>query len=209
MSAGQLGANGRCVRLDPRVELRARAVLEQLHLVALVAVEHEGGQQAADIRPDDPCRADVVTLGMRLLAEDDDVVPRAAPLPREGARVDVRAGAAEEIAVPEQDAHGRHLASAELVAQLHCGAMTTIFVRGRSATPQRERRASTSSAVAGWQLHWCDEADVRRGDRVVEIGAGTGVLTRALAERRRGRDRSRARRDGSRRNCVSCTHCGT
>ena len=37
----QLGTDCCGVRLDPRVQLTARAVLEQLHLVALVAVEHE------------------------------------------------------------------------------------------------------------------------------------------------------------------------
>ena len=52
----QLLAHRRRVRLDPAVELRARAVLEQLDLVPLVAVEHEDGQQAADVGPDDAAR---------------------------------------------------------------------------------------------------------------------------------------------------------
>ena len=93
------------VRLDPRVELGARAVLHELHLVALVAVEDEDRQQAADVRPHGLRAAEVVALRVRLLAEDRHVVPGAAPLARERARVDVRAGAAEQVAVPEQDPH--------------------------------------------------------------------------------------------------------
>ena len=62
-SAGSSRADGGGVRLDPGVELRPRAVLQQLDLVALVAVDHEDGQQAADVGPDDPRRADVVPLG--------------------------------------------------------------------------------------------------------------------------------------------------
>ena len=99
----QLLAHGRRVALDPVVELRPRAVLHELDLVALVAVEHEDGQQAADVRPDGARAAEVVALGMRLLAEDGDVVPGTRPLARERPRVDVRAGAAEQVAVPEQD----------------------------------------------------------------------------------------------------------
>ena len=38
------------VRLDPAVELRPGAVLDAPHVVALVAVEHEDGQEAADVR---------------------------------------------------------------------------------------------------------------------------------------------------------------
>ena len=106
---GQLAAHGHCVRLDPGVQLLPGAVLEELDHVPLVAVDHEDRQQAADVGPDDACGAHVVALGMRLLAENDDVVARAAPLARQRSRVDVRAGASEQIAVPEQDAHGRHL----------------------------------------------------------------------------------------------------
>ena len=40
---------------------------------------------------------------MGLLAQDDHLVPRAAPLARDRARIDIRAGAAEQVAVPEQD----------------------------------------------------------------------------------------------------------
>ena len=59
----------RRVRLDPRVELLRRAVLEQPHLVPLVVVENEHGQETADVGPDDPGTADVELLRVRLLAQ--------------------------------------------------------------------------------------------------------------------------------------------
>ena len=52
-SAGRCSRTAAAFASTQRVELRARAVLEQLDLVALVAVEHEDGQQAADVRADD------------------------------------------------------------------------------------------------------------------------------------------------------------
>ena len=100
------------IGLDPAVELVGAAVLHELDLVPLVAVEHEHGQQPADVRPDDRGSAEVVQLRPRLLAEDGDVVPGARPLTRELARVHVGARAAEQVAVPEQDAHGLHPARA-------------------------------------------------------------------------------------------------
>ena len=48
---GQELAEGRGVRLDVALTLRGGEVLQQLRLEALVAVEHEDGQQAADVRP--------------------------------------------------------------------------------------------------------------------------------------------------------------
>ena len=90
-SAGSVLAERRRVRLDPGVELLARAVLQQLDAVALVAVEHEDGKQAADVGTHDLRAAEVEALGVRLLAEDGDVVPGARPLARELAGVDVRA----------------------------------------------------------------------------------------------------------------------
>ena len=41
-----------------------------------------------------------------LAIADDPVLAEAAPLERERARVHVRAGAAQEVAVPENDPHG-------------------------------------------------------------------------------------------------------
>ena len=97
----------RCrVRLDVRLPLRLGEVHEQPRLETLVAVEDEDGQQAAgQLRHDDPRAAEVVALGMPLLADDRDVVPGEAPLARERARVDVRAGPAEQVAVPQQNPH--------------------------------------------------------------------------------------------------------
>ena len=76
-------------------------------LEPLVVVEHEHGQQAAGkLGHDDRRAADVVALRVPLLADDRHVVAEAAPLARERPRVDVRAGAAQEVAVPENDPHG-------------------------------------------------------------------------------------------------------
>jgi hypothetical protein len=50
--------------------------------------------------------AEVVALRVSLLTDDRDVVPGEAPFARERTRVHVRAGSAEEVAVPEQNAHG-------------------------------------------------------------------------------------------------------
>ena len=50
----QLLAHRRGIALDPVVELGAGAVLHELDLVALVAVEHEDRQQAADVRAQTP-----------------------------------------------------------------------------------------------------------------------------------------------------------
>jgi hypothetical protein len=104
---GQVLAQRSGVPLDPGIELGPRAVLDALDLVAVVAVEHEDRQQPADVRAHRGRTAEVVERRLGLLAEDGDVVPGPRPLPRERARVDVRAGAPEQIAVPEQDPHGR------------------------------------------------------------------------------------------------------
>ena len=103
----QLLAHRRRVRLDPGVELVARAVLEQLDAVALVVVEHEDGKEPADVGTHDLRATEVVALGMRLLAEDRDVVPGTRPLARELARVHVRPRPAEQVPVPDQDLHAR------------------------------------------------------------------------------------------------------
>ncbi len=101
----QVRSHGGRVYLDPGVELLARAVLEQLDAIALVLVEHEDREQASDIGSYDSGAADVEALGMRLLAEHGDVVPRARPLARELARVDVRPRPTEQVPVPEENPH--------------------------------------------------------------------------------------------------------
>ncbi len=107
---GKPRAERGAVRLDPAVELLPRAVLHELDLVALVAVEDEHRQEPPDIGPDDLGAAEIVRSGCGLLAEDGDVVPCPRPLPGELARVDVRPGPTEQVPVPEQDPHRRIIA---------------------------------------------------------------------------------------------------
>ena len=97
------------VRVDPRVELRPAAFLDELDLVALVFVQHEHGQETADVWAHGGGAAEVVVLGMRLLGEHGHVVALAPPLAGELARVDVRARARQQIAVPDEDAHRARL----------------------------------------------------------------------------------------------------
>ncbi len=51
-----------------------RNVLDPSCLEILIAVDHEDRENAADVRPHDLCAAEVVALGMRVLAEDHDLV---------------------------------------------------------------------------------------------------------------------------------------
>ena len=103
---GEPRPHRRRVRLDPLLELLARAVGDAANIVeAVVAVDHEDRQEAADVRPHGRRSTEVVRLGPCLLAQDGDVVPGARPLPCELPGVDVRSGSAEEVSVPEQDAH--------------------------------------------------------------------------------------------------------
>ncbi len=101
----QLAQSSR-VRLDVGLPFGDREVLQQPRLETRVAVEHEHGQQAAGkLRVDDGRAAEVVPFGLAVLADDDHVVPRAAPLPSERPRVDVRPGSAEQVAVPDENPH--------------------------------------------------------------------------------------------------------
>ena len=63
------------VRLDEAVALGPAEILHPLRLHALVAVEHEDGQDTPDVRPHRRCTAQIERLGMGLLGEDGDVVP--------------------------------------------------------------------------------------------------------------------------------------
>ncbi len=95
------------VRLHVRLALRGREVLQQPCLEPLVLVEHEHRQQSVrQLGHDDARTADVVILRVSFLADDRDVVSSAHPLARERARVDVRTGAAQQVAVPDKDPHG-------------------------------------------------------------------------------------------------------
>jgi hypothetical protein len=102
---GQVRADGGGVPLDPRVAFRGGELGQEPRLEILVAVEDEHGKQAARVRPDHSRAADVVAFGMRFLAEEDDVVAEMAPCAGERARVDVRTGPAQEVAVPEENLH--------------------------------------------------------------------------------------------------------
>ena len=101
------------VPLDEVAALGLGEVLQRAGLEVLVTVEDEDGERpAGQVGPDDPRAPEVVALGMRLLAEDDHLVPETSPGPGERARVDVRAGPAQEVAVPEEDLHAGILADA-------------------------------------------------------------------------------------------------
>jgi hypothetical protein len=52
--SGEVGADRGRVQGDIAVTFPAREVLEELRLDALIAVQHEDRQQAADVRPEDP-----------------------------------------------------------------------------------------------------------------------------------------------------------
>ena len=99
-------AERRGVGVHEPLALFRRRVLEQLGLHPLVPVEHEHRQQAAGVGAHGLRAAEVELLRVRLLRHDHDVVARAAPLAGDRPRVDVRAGASEQVAVPEQDPHG-------------------------------------------------------------------------------------------------------
>ena len=102
---GQQLAQRRRARRDEAVGCGALELVQAPRLEALVAVEHEDGQDRADVRPDDLRPAQVVELRVPLLADHRDVVAGQRPLACQSPRVDVRAGATQEVAVPEQDAH--------------------------------------------------------------------------------------------------------
>jgi hypothetical protein len=102
-------AEGGRVLFDVVVALLCSQILDEACLEPLVSVEDEDGQDTADVGADELGAGEVEALRMPLLAEDDHIVPRAGPLPRERARVHVGARPAEEVAVPEQDPHERCL----------------------------------------------------------------------------------------------------
>ena len=98
-------AHGGRARLHEALALGPAEILDASSLHVLVAVDDEHRQEPAHIGPDHLCPADVVPIGMRILAEDDDLVPEARPGAREAARVHIRSGAAQEIAVPDENLH--------------------------------------------------------------------------------------------------------
>ena len=127
------------VRLHPRVQLGARALLHPLDLVPLVAVDHEDRQQPADVRPHGLRAAEIEAIGMRLLGEHGDVVPLPAPLARQLARVDVRPRAPEQVAVPDEYPHQGYT---NPVRSTISGMVTNSYP---SSSFQRERMRSVAS----------------------------------------------------------------
>src|SRR5215211_5969771 len=115
----ELGPNGRGVRLD-----------------VLVVVEDEDRQRPGKPRADDARAAEVEPLAVGLLAEDDDLMAGPRPFARERARVDVRAGAAQEVAVPEENLHGWWI-------------LTNCSSAGRSAATSTRSTRSSSATVRG------------------------------------------------------------
>src|SRR6266511_5112753 len=99
----QVLPEGGRVGRDVPLALGLAQVREEARVESLVAVEDEDGEHGPDLRPDDLSAPQVVVLGARLLGEHDDLVPGAAPLARERARVHVGAGASEQVAVPEEN----------------------------------------------------------------------------------------------------------
>ena len=97
--------HGAGVELDVAIALRARQVLELPRLEPFVAVDDEHRQDPADLRPHDARMPQVEALRVPLLAQHDDIVTGERPLARERARVHVRPGPSEQVAVPEEDPH--------------------------------------------------------------------------------------------------------
>ena len=104
-SAGRCSRTAAAFASHEALALGPAEILDASSLHVLVAVDDEHRQEPAHIGPDHRRPADVVPIGMRILAEDDDLVPEARPGAREAARVHIRSGAAQEIAVPDENLH--------------------------------------------------------------------------------------------------------
>jgi len=93
------------VQLDVALALGAAQVMKQTSLEPFVAVEHEHRQKGSDLGPHQPRPADVVALWMPLLAKKHHLMAGSAPFAGQRTRVDVGARPAEQVAVPEKNAH--------------------------------------------------------------------------------------------------------
>jgi hypothetical protein len=98
-------AQGGGVQRDEAVTLVAAQIGDQPRLDALVTIEDEDREHGADLGPDHLGAAEVEGRRLRLLAEDEHLVPGTAPSARDRARVDIRARSAQQVAVPEEDPH--------------------------------------------------------------------------------------------------------
>ena len=95
-------ADGADVGLDVAIELRLGQLREGLDLEALVGVLDVDGEQAADVGVVD---LDPLELGLAVLAEQMDLVAEPGQRAGQVGVVDVAAGAAQHVAVKDEDAH--------------------------------------------------------------------------------------------------------
>ena len=97
------GPHGLHVGVDVVLELGVRELREGLGVESLVLVGHVDGQHPPDVR--DVHRHAVGRLVVAVLAEQVHLVPERRERPHEVRVVDVAAGAAEQIAMEDQDPH--------------------------------------------------------------------------------------------------------
>ena len=192
---GKAFSHRRRVRLDPGVEPVVRAVLEQSHLVARIPVEHEHGEQPADVGPHGVGPAEIVALGMRLLREDRHVVTRAAPFPSQLPRVHVRARAPEQVPVPQQDPHASHLRGCDRLSPRKV--LRTFRGPPRTWPAESDRRPAASGS-------WRRRGGARKGGEaegrraVHEVRPRPEADTSCRQRRQRGPEAGSARREGAR-----------
>ena len=107
-SAGRCSRSAAAFASTYALSLGLREVLQQPRLETLVAVEDEHGQHRADARPHGRARrARSNRSGCGSWENDRHVVAGARPLAHERLRVDVRSRPAQQVAVPDEDAHER------------------------------------------------------------------------------------------------------
>jgi hypothetical protein len=87
---------------DVPIELRVRQLRERLDLETLVGIFDVDRQEAVDVRVVD---LHAVQLDHAVLAEQMDLVPESGQRRGQVGAVDVAAGAAQHVAVEEQDPH--------------------------------------------------------------------------------------------------------
>ena len=121
---------------------------------------------------------------MRLLAEHGDVVPVARPLARELARVDVRPRAAEQVPVPDEDAHA------------------TILRDGAAEASQNVRKLQLVTSARGAEQGlspeqiWLDQA--ARSEQVTSCNLRCQALAEPIvSEASRARSRRDSTHDGN------------
>ena len=146
------------VPVDEQLELGRGHVGDVARLDPLVAVEDEGRKQRPHVGPyDADVRAEVEPLRPRFLAHHDDVVPQPPPRPCHVLRVDVRAGALEQVAVPQDEPH-RHNLPARPAGRMQLGQVEVERVqdlddRARAVHGDVGRRVDERVGVVEDDLH--------------------------------------------------------